>query len=564
MHKKFHIFSQKLANTPIMSLYFIEFIADFTQSNKTAVQNCQLLSSANQSKSSYKQNNTYLICDHTNDSQKTARFIQMHRVQSSEDVELLLDNVNWKILIFTCSNNNLNAFTNFFGQNHTSISNYERCGFTDDRAEIFQFMPDCFKNVHENYLQEAGAIIWLPFLVLGLLCILGNLIIACQKIVLIFFKNNEKKEQLIYRFLVFNLAISDVLMGVYILTVAVDIRVKGINKEYFTENFLCNFLGVISFLSCQMSLTILVIISGYRFYAIAYPYNQVRFKTVCLIVSVIWVVWIVLTVVPLIEIDPFFDTFNWGIRRSRLYPDSNNSVIFHNQYHLLQNLQDLAESQKQDLYFVIKAVFHHRTVNISVKALKKFGIIDATFENAFYFGFYNSQYLCSRTFLVRLDGKADIFIITIIAYDFFCSVFLLIAYAKITLYLTNNCKIFKCFPRSKKQNSNHDKRVSSLTVSEIPGRSNENHHAFQRISLIIATNLFCWIPLCLISLSVWIVFRHSHNICEYFSVFRRVQLTVFCMIPINSIINPYIYSWHSWKHILYSIKKKFFSFVNRQ
>ena len=71
----------------------------------------------------------------------------------------------------------------------------------------------------------------------------------------------------IYYFLVLNLAISDLLMGVYLLAVAFEMKRKSTVNIYVSEPFPCDVYGVVDLLSSQVTVTIISIISYYRLYS---------------------------------------------------------------------------------------------------------------------------------------------------------------------------------------------------------------------------------------------------------------------------------------------------------
>lgn len=535
------------------------FFSEFSICYKVSSENCQVLTPAtnkNQSQTCLVENESFLICDQTNHHQKQARSFQSFHASNPRDVVSLLDNVDWKILVYLCPDNNSHANLAAYKHLLPCAPSSDRCGFTGDRVKLFDFVSHCGGDVHDTYLEEVGNIVWLPFLILGLVSMMGNMTIACRKATYLLCKAHQNKEKRAYHILVLNLAVSDFLMGFYIFTIAIDVKLKNLDGNFFTEIALCNFLGIINFLSSQVSLTTLVIISSYRLYGTLYPYKSVWLKAVYATIVFTWVVWGVITILPMINNEPFAMLFNWGIRRGRLFPDLNNSIYFRNQHQLFNQLQGLAIETKQDLHSVINAIFNNPSLEVYVKSLRKFGLVDVTFHSSSYFGYYSSQFLCSRTFLVEIDQKSKIFTIAIIAYDVMCSIFLLIAYTVIIFNLTNKVKLLKCFQPNKKGKSALSHRTSAQFATPNPGRSHENHLAFQKISFIIAVDLLCWLPLCFMSLTAWIIYRKSSKVCDYYYIYRRIQIAVFCIIPINSIVNPFVYSLHSWKQLYHTAKNR--------
>ena len=113
---------------------------------------------------------------------------------------------------------------------------------------------------------------WFIFVLLGLLCLLGNIVVIYDKIICLRKAQNQDKEIQIYHILVLNLALADLLMGIYLTAIGFESNRKVANGIYSSEpNGLCNGLGIISTLSSQISLTILFIISIYRLLSVIRP-----------------------------------------------------------------------------------------------------------------------------------------------------------------------------------------------------------------------------------------------------------------------------------------------------
>jgi len=94
----------------------------------------------------------------------------------------------------------------------------------------------------------------------------------------------------------------------------------------------------------------------------------------------------------------------------------------------------------------------------------------------------------------------------------------------------------------KKQLNNDDVHFRQANVA----RSAENQQLLKRISIIILTDLICWMPLCIISLAFWHipVFEHFKDLEEYLTFAIPYETVTLFLFSINSILNPFIYSLH--------------------
>lgn len=105
---------------------------------------------------------------------------------------------------------------------------------------------------------------------------------------------------------IMNLAIADMLMGVYLLVIGLqDIRYRN---EYQTValdwigSWKCTAIGMIAMVSCEVSLLILTFMSIERFLLIADPFRKARprihAEKVMQVMMLIWVMGVTLSVVP--------------------------------------------------------------------------------------------------------------------------------------------------------------------------------------------------------------------------------------------------------------------------
>ena len=142
--------------------------------------------------------------------------------------------------------------------------------------------------------------------ILGLTALVGNLLVILLRV---FVKEDNK----VHSFLLTNLAISDLLMGVYLLIIAFkDVQWQG---EYFKHDvnwrlgLTCAFTGVLSMASSEISVLILTLITTDRLIRIVFPFKMRRInrKRSFLIVGGIWVFGTMISIIPTLGFDYFFD-----------------------------------------------------------------------------------------------------------------------------------------------------------------------------------------------------------------------------------------------------------------
>ena len=163
-------------------------------------------------------------------------------------------------------------------------------------ADGFSSCDDLMKN------RTLQIFIWL----LGILAFLGNAIVVAWRCIL-------REENRVHSFLLTNLALSDFLMGLYLLIIAIkDAQWQG---EYFKHDLswrtgeLCQFAGVLSMVSSEVSVAMLTIITADRLVCIVFPFRLKRLslKRVYILCTIVWLLGIITAIVPLTGISYFID-----------------------------------------------------------------------------------------------------------------------------------------------------------------------------------------------------------------------------------------------------------------
>ncbi|CAH1800939.1 unnamed protein product [Owenia fusiformis] len=141
---------------------------------------------------------------------------------------------------------------------------------------------------------------------IGICILLGNSAVIAIR------SREDGTRQSINKLLVVNLSLSDMIMGVYIIIIAVmDMKYRETyfqNREVWTQSGLCMASGFIASLSSEMSVYILVVMTLDRFLKIVFPFKMwLHFsKRVVLCVLVFgWILCTTLTALPLLPLNYF-------------------------------------------------------------------------------------------------------------------------------------------------------------------------------------------------------------------------------------------------------------------
>ena len=115
----------------------------------------------------------------------------------------------------------------------------------------------------------------------------------------------------VHSFLITNLAIGDLLMGIYLLVIAaVDLYYRGVYTQFeraWRHSILCRFAGFLSTFSSELSVFTLTVITVDRFVAIIFPFRFKRLdmRDAGIVMASMWILVILLAVIPLTDIDYF-------------------------------------------------------------------------------------------------------------------------------------------------------------------------------------------------------------------------------------------------------------------
>ena len=141
--------------------------------------------------------------------------------------------------------------------------------------------------------------------VLGLSALIGNTVVIIQRARGDDGTRNRNQDKKIsHSIMVLNLAVSDFMMGVYMLIIAVaDLHFGekySMEAKQWRSSVICKIAGVLSVMSSEASVFIVTLISVDCFWSIVYPFSswQLRRKSTVLVLLVIWSISLGLSIGP--------------------------------------------------------------------------------------------------------------------------------------------------------------------------------------------------------------------------------------------------------------------------
>ena len=495
----------------------------------------------------YTQSNvsSYILCQSKNETHNEALSFT-----SASDVEMALKNLQWEIFVIEQNATRMNATCATHNRTNSSYcySNDRNLLLSENACSID---PPCQctntnTNTYNALLREVTKKLLSTLFVLTVLAIFGNSYVMVHNFKKLCFKFYSKStEKKIHYFLVLNLSFANFILAVCALMFAIEVEIHYQEIDvFYIEVSRCNAIGHLAYVSNQVSVSTLVMISAFRLYSVINPYKIVHFKSTVTLVLVCWSVWILIASIP------FMNTilFSIGIRfknyESILYLAVENFV--ENLSHT--NATDFTQS-------ILQGILSHKTPAVMHQAIDSLGLINDTLSYDL-IGYYNAHTMCTLDILIEYDKPAAYITFFLVMFNFCSFLFMVIAYFIIIKRLWQG----QGFREYIKQSSccccgdSLQKRASSSAKR----RGDENQRALLRIFCIIITEFFCWIPMTAISFSY--LFKSSYmTSCELCEEKNDSAWAAALLVPLilgNTLVIPYIYSTEVWVSLLKKISRK--------
>ena len=194
-----------------------------------------------------------------------------------------------------------NTFKNMHDLDIVKMPAYKFCCFAGNHTKCYPESDEfssCSDLMSSRILQVA---IWC----LGLLSLCGNLLVIVWRILS---KSQSAKST---AGLVINLALSDMLMGLYLIIIAsADSYFRGkyiLEQENWMKSGMCKFAGFISALSSEMSVYMLTLITAERLITFLNPFSErpISGRKTLILIGVGWATFSILCMIPIVG-KPYF------------------------------------------------------------------------------------------------------------------------------------------------------------------------------------------------------------------------------------------------------------------
>ena len=340
------------------------------------------------------------------------------------------------------------------------------------------------------------------FWIMGFVVIIGNLfvIVTTAKVLRTSSLNGLMRCEHV---IVLNISCADFIMGIYLLAIAVLSQTfsglyGSVDMEWRTS-LRCSIIGSLAVISSEASCFLMVTLSVLRLFSVCNPIASLTASTIHWKIAVFasWFIAIVLGIFPI----PY-KTLHYFV----------HTVYFPNQFNV-KGIWSKSDISKFACQFAALKNLSLSRGGEDWESTRVF--LDNNFqENAspIEFGYYGETSVCLPRFYVEYGDDAWEYTFTIITINFMAFFFIFISY--ISVYLRSRMQTKKM----QRSSTTPSKQVSRLQ---------------KRIARIIATDFVCWIPICIMSYI---------NISGTTIPFIAYQISAVYLLPINSALNPFLYS----------------------
>ena len=341
------------------------------------------------------------------------------------------------------------------------------------------------------------------FWITGFAVILGNSYVIVSTIILFLGTKRSlglSKMTRFQRLIVFNISIADLLMGIYLIIIAAYSTkfsgYYGVVDAEWRSSLTCSVIGSLAVISSQTSCFLMVILSTFRLMNILRPIKSLSSSLIswkiCMLVS--WLLSLSLAICPILNFTShyFIHTLTFttkffkhgevtfgGLKKVMCrYTSAKNITLYDN------------GNELQSIEIFLK---NHLPSTADVRK----------------FGFYSETSVCMPRFYVARGDTFWEYTLSVITLNFICFIFIALSY----LF------IFKKSSKSTASVRNNKSNKTTITMQK-------------RITRIVATDFLCWVLICIMAY-VRLCFSFSDIV---------YQITAVILLPINSALNPILFS----------------------
>ena len=306
-----------------------------------------------------------------------------------------------------------------------------------------------------------------------------------------------------------HLALADLLMGVALVITTLLVFVECENEIDFLVaryNLFCTLCGVLTTVSSQTAVNLLVVLTGYRLYVTRRPFQsqQISFRTGQALAALAWLIGGTFALTPLF-VEAF--TQNRWHKYSAYLNGGNDAKASVAEYE--------RRTDRIFEYFNKSGSLAHTGGVYTIETAGNGSYEDRRLDVYGSDGFYVSSPICFPDIFTHISPN-NVMALAMMTYNAAALVFLAAAYTYIYVFAAAGSRL--------------PKRLSRTATA----RDERNGRIKRRIFYIVLTDFLCWLPI--------IVFAFVRAKFTGLDVEVFQTLSVIIFLPLNSALNPVIYT----------------------
>ena len=393
-----------------------------------------------------------------------------------------------------------------------------------DELQVCNGIMDCDDNSDEQNCYQTSfssdtemidnpainAAIW----IIGIMVVSGNLYVIFNSIVDL---RQKKKLQGVefQQIIILNISIADFIMGIYLLSIAAYNAsfsgFYGVMDREWRSSLNCSIIGSLVVISSQASCFLMVVLTAFRLINIVKAIESLTSSSrrwiVCIVMA--WAFSFILSAVPLFSMTSSYFMHRFSIS-SAFYTGTLNS-------------SQLTEFACRVATLTNTTIAYNDNELESALEFVQSGVLENF--SVVLFGYYGQTSICMPRFYVTYGDTSWEYTTFIITVNFLSFVFIAFGYIWIVRHSSK----------------------SSASVQQAKNNRPNTHTAKmqRRVARIIATDFFCWIPICIMA--------YVRLGVEFSDIVYQISAVL--LLPINSALNPFLFT---------SLPDKLVGFFRRQ
>jgi len=190
-----------------------------------------------------------------------------------------------------------------------------------------------------------------------------------------------------------------------------------------TFHEICNFMGVVTVVSCEMSVTVLVLITSFRLYSTIKPLKELNLNFAYVLIALSWILWIVIGSVPLLNPEKVQQVFGF-------FKDAGCKGKPHRFTYTLMRyyIQQFIKSFNYACSFASESSIRVRDDLASQYLLKILQHLKIMSNSPSFHNYYQEKSLCSPSLYLSFVDDHRFFGLSVMVFNFTAFVYLLVAY----------------------------------------------------------------------------------------------------------------------------------------